>query len=77
MNNTAGKNGVRQTERAEGMRKCRQTGREAGESRAMWRDGLGAAGEKGGHEGEGEHAAELDTFQSRKPSFPQRKSVVM
>lgn len=43
----------------------------------MWRGGLGAAEERGGPEGEGEHAAELDTFQSRKPSFPLRKSVVM
>ena len=43
----------------------------------MWRGGLGAPGERGGHEGEGERAAELDTFEGRKPSFPQRKSVVM
>lgn len=43
----------------------------------MWRGGLGAAGERGGPEGEGEHAAELDTVQGCKPSFPLRKSVVM
>lgn len=43
----------------------------------MWRGGLGAVGERGGHEEEGEHAAELDTFQGRKTSFPQKKYVVM
>lgn len=43
----------------------------------MWRGGRRAAGERGGPEGEGEHAAELNTFQGCKPSFPQRKSVVM
>lgn len=39
----------------------------------MWKGGLGAAGERGGPQGEGEHAVELDAFQGCKLSFPQRK----
>lgn len=35
-----------------------------------WGVSCGAAGDRGGHEREGEHAAVLDTFQGRKPLFP-------